>query len=355
MPDPAPTTEATPAPANPAQPATAAPAPASAPASAPAAPAESKPKAPAAPSTSAPEIDPQTSFELPKKDGSGFEVATLQEMSDAFLERGGPSDPEQVKKFSAFEKAVSSNDRGAMHELLDLYVPEPAKPAPAEGSGDARLAALEREQVELRQQIAGQQPIVQQIEDARIINGVTKLIETHAASIPYLAKAAGENARRVTAKIAEYRDAAKANLGLTDEQFNNHPRRQQILAAAMMDCEREIKSLAERYRDFNPPAATTATDRKPAEAGVVDDQAAAAEGHIPARYQMQDGRLVDTTGRPVAQGAHGGMATIPAQPLASEPGGAATEPQPATQPTGPYNVEQMKAAMRKRAQETSSA
>ena len=316
-------------------------------------PAEPRPAA-ATPAPVVPDLDPQTRMEIPKKDGTGYEEGTLQEMADALLEkRAEILDPDKTKKFEAFQKAVAENDPKAAHDLLDLYMP-PADTKPKPVAADERMATVEKELQDIKQLLGRQTPIVRQIEDARIQGGVKNLITQHATNLPHLAKEINDGARRVTAKITEYRDAAKAHLGLSDEQFNNHPRRQQILARAMLDCEHDLKTLADRFRGFDP-AATTGADGKAKPGTVaVEDQAATPVDRIPARFQVDGGRLVDTVGQVVTQARHGEMQTVPTEPLAGEPSGTAVGVAPVQQPSGPYDVDQLKANMRKRQQEIST-
>lgn len=309
-----------------------------------------KPPTPQAPAV--PDLDPQTQMEIPKKDGTGFEVGSLQEMADALLEkRAGKPDPGQAKKFELFEKAVTENDTTAAHDLLNEYMPAAETKPAADGE---RIVALETELQELRKLVGDQSPVIQQIEDARIHGGVKNLIGQHAASLPYLAKDSEDGARRVTAQIAEYRDAAKRHLGLTDEQFNNHPRRQQILAQSMLDVERQLKALADRFRGFEPAAAVDANGKPKVGTVAVDDQTggvAAAVDRIPARFKVDGGRLVDTSGQVVAQARHGEMLAVPAEPLAQEPSGTAVGAVPVEQVSGPFTLDQLKANMRRRQQE----
>jgi hypothetical protein len=290
-------------------------------------------------------------MEIPKKDGTGYEGATLQEMADALLEkREGTLDPKQAEKIAALDKDVRDSDPKAAHELLDLYMPKPAAPAAEPATETDRIAVLEKQLDEVKTLLGSQSPIVQQIEDARIHGGVKNLIAQHAASLPYLAKESDDGARRVTTQIAKYRDAAKANMGLTDEQFNNHPRRQQILARAMLDCEQELKALAVRFQGFDP---AKVPDKAPAGTVAVDDQTAGAAtpNRIPARFQVKDGVLVDTANRPVVQTPHGQMETVPAEPLAGEPSGTAVGATPVQELDGAYTMGQLKANMRRRQQE----
>ncbi len=347
-------------PVTPPAPTPAAPPPVAAPATpVPAKPAEPKLAPAQSPAAGVPDLDPQTQMEIPKKDGTGYEVGTLQDMADALLEkRAGAIVGDDAKKIEALNKAVTGGDASAAHELLDLYIPKAA--AADKPVADAeRISVLESQLTEVKQLLGNQSPIVQQIEDARIHNGVKGLIGQHAANLPYLAKESDDGARRVTAKISVYREAAKASMGLTDEQFNNHPRRQQILARAMLDCEQELKTLAVRFTGFDPGATAAATaNGKPAGGTVaVDDQAAGAAatpGRIPARFQVDGGRLVDTAGQGVVQARHGVMETVPAAPLAGEPSGTAVGATPVQQLQGSFSMDQMKANMRKRQQEIST-
>lgn len=297
-------------------------------------------------------IDPQTRFEIPKKDGTVTE-ASLQDMADAYMGTLDPGDPEATKRFDAFEKAVKTNDRQAMHDLLDLYVPAAGAAKPASSVED-RLAALEQENKALKTALGTQQPIVEQIEDARIHGGVKKLIEQQAEHLPYLAHAVADGARMVTARIAEYREAAKVQMGLSDQQFNDHPRRQQILAAAMLDCERQVKAQVERYQNFKLQEVKP-DGKKPEGTVTVDDQRSgpsATPDHVPARYQVINGQLVDRTGHPTTQMRHGEIVTVPTEPLVGEPAGNAVGPVPVEQGGQPFTMDQLRARMRRQSQET---
>lgn len=321
----------------------------------PAAPPPTKPDATAG--SSAADIDPSMRFEIPKKDGSGVEVATLQEMADALLagKDAPPVSAEQAKRFETFEKAVGANDRQAMHELLDQYVPDGAKADDTPKSPqDQRVAALEAQLTELRGMVDNQSPIVQQIEDARIQTGVKSLIGQHAENLPYLAHDAATGARMVTDKLSEYRQAAKDSMGLTDEQFNSHPRKQQILAAAMMDCERSIKANIERYNGFTPGAPKPAA-RTPGVAVVDDQNVANLADRIPARFKVgPDGRLMNGSGQTAGQTAYGQVQTVPAAPLATEPSGTAVGPEAAPPLTGSYTPDALRDRMKARMQEMST-
>ena len=292
-------------------------------------------------------LDPQTPIEFPQEDGS-LGVATLQDMLDAYKGRGEQPDAEMRKKIELFDKAVASNDRDAAHALMDLYMPEAAKP---EATADDRLAALQTEVQELRKAVDSNSPVVAQIEEARVHSGVTALIKQQEKQLPYLAQDAVDGAKRVTAKLMEYRQAAKAQYGMTSEQFDKHPRRQQILAAALMDCERSLKGIAERFKGFVP----TETPVEPAKTGgVVDDQVKSVN-HIPARFHAAGSVLTDASGQAVTQMRHGAMETVPAAPLGSEPSGSAVGPVPAEAlKGGPVTPEQLKANMRLRMQEMTS-
>ena len=321
--------------------------------------ADSPPPGTGSPKSDTPDIDPSMRFELPKKDGSGVEVATLQEMADAFLsDKGGsPASDDQTKRFEAFEKAIGQNDRQAMHDLLDLYVPseEKADDTP-KNPQEQRVAALETELAKVKALVTDQSPIVQQIEDARIQTGVKSLIQQHATNLPYLAHESSTGARMVTNKLAEYRQAAKDSMGLTDEQFNNHPRKQQILAAAMMDCERQIKANVDRYRGFEPKAAAPSPQPGTPGVTVVDDQNKSNSlDRIPARFKVgPDGRLIGGGGQPAGQTTHGTVQTVPGVPLTSEPSGTAVGPETAPPLTGSYTPDELRDRMKVRVQEIST-
>lgn len=321
-------------------------------------PAVSPPEKPTSPAseTATPDIDPSMRFEIPKKDGSGVEVATLQDMADAFLAgKDGPSVPDdQAKRFEAFNKAIGSNDRQAMHDLLDLYVsPEDKVDDAPKSPQEQRVAALETELAQVKALVTDQSPIVQQIEDARIQTGVKSLIQQHATNLPYLAHDSSTGARMVTNKLAEYRQAAKDSMGLTDEQFNKHPRKQQILAAAMMDCERQIKADVDRYRGFDPKAAAPSPQPGTPGVTVVDDQANGNPlDRIPARFKVgPDGRLIGGGGQTVGQTAHGTVQTVPGVPLASDPSGTAVGPEAPPPLTGSYTPDALRDRMKVRMQE----
>lgn len=308
---------------------------------------ETPPKTPAVP-----DLDPSTRIEIPKKDGSGFQVATLQELADSYLEPKGESDPDQAAKFKAFEEAVTKNDPTAAHALLDLYMPRAAETVDkgAAGTDADRVAILEQQLAEIKTSLDSQRPVVREIEEARIHSGVKSLIEQQKDKLPYLAKDAGISARMVTAKLAEYRQAATSQLGITEEQFNTHPRRQAILAAAFLDCERQLKGVADRFKGFDP-AATVKPPAGTVAATVVDDQASPGAGHVPARYRMVNGQLVDTLGQNMQQAGHGPMEAIPSTPLASEPSGSAVGAETGAPVPGAHTPDQLRANMRKRMQE----
>ncbi len=349
MPDPAPAAnDAAPAAVNPAPP------PANTGPSPPAAP-PTPPAQPAPATATASNLDPNTQMEIPKADGSGYEVASLQEMADALMsQRAGPAiDSNDVEKFNAFKDAVSGNgDPEAAHKLVDMYSAPKAAPVP---DTNEQIAALQAELQATRSMVDSHAPLMRQIEDVKVQGATKGIIEQYAAQLPYLARDSAAGAQVVVARVAEYRAAAESQFNMTPEQFATHPRRQEVLLAAFKDSENRLRAVAERFKGFDPQAAAPAPT--PANPGVVDDQAATTNtpGRIQAPYRAEGGLLVPTNGQPAAPIPQGPPSSVPSTPLSSEPSGTAVGPE-VSQPQGPpRTMKDIEAQMRTRLQEMNPA
>ncbi len=311
--------------------------------------AQPSPATGAAPTTppKGPELDPNQLVVI--DDGKGGSVfKTIQEMADASIrDANAPAiDADQVENFGLFTKAFQEQDQAAAAELVQKMLPK--QEAPAKEPGD-RIAQLEKQVVDLSQQMSRSSAVTNQIEELRSVQAVAATIENYKDQIPYCAKLQDQNQSAATMIHQEMRSIQQALEATNGEvNLNDNNVRLRVLAEAIKRVEGNLKATATAFGAEIQPGVKAGPQDKTV---MVDDQAASGPGHLPAGVAFVNGRLVDHLGRPVQQTGHRTFQTIPSTVPEGVPSGASAGPDAGAPQEGPMTRAQMDEKLRQRIRE----